>query len=166
MLSASKSAELQASFPSASVDKPTVYPEGNSSSENSEESESEPDSDDEERSQDTRTEYLRQGNGENVEMLAGVKSPTMTRLRPLTSISTRDFPVQSFEGYTHVEVNIDQQTGFRSFKGVNPEVVASPTKKHRYNPLRPIKKYGPPSYNQELEAQSRTVLIGDHHGDM
>ena len=31
MLSASKSAELQASFPSARVDKPTVHPEDNSS---------------------------------------------------------------------------------------------------------------------------------------
>ena len=102
MLSASKSAELQASFPSASVDKPTIHPEDNSSSENSEESESETDSDDEERSQDTRTEYLRQGTDEHVEMLAGVESPTMTRLRPMATISTRDFPIQSFEGYTHV----------------------------------------------------------------
>ena len=166
MLSVSKSAELHMSSPNASIDEPTVHPEGNSSSETSEESESEPDSDDEERSQDTRTGYPRQGNGENVEMLAERISPTMTRPRPLTSNSTRDFPVQSFEGYTHVEVIHDQQTGFRSFKGVNPEVVASPTKKRRYNPQHHLKKYGPPSYNQEPGGQSRTVLIGDHPGDM
>ena len=134
--------------------------------ENSKESEPKPDSDDEDRSQDTRTEYLRQGTGENVEMLAGVKSPTMTRLRPLTSISTRDFPVQSFEGYTHVEVIHDHQTGFQSFKGVNSEVVASPTKKRRYDPQQQIKKYGPPSYIREPEAQNRSVLIFDHPGDM
>ena len=94
------------------------------SSTESEESESPTDSDDEVRSGLSRTGYLRQGNGENVEMLAGMISPTMTRLRPLTSISTRDFPVQSFEGYTHVEVIHDHQTGFRSFKGVNSEIVA------------------------------------------
>ena len=136
------------------------------SSTESEESESPTDSDDEVRSGLSRTGYLRQGNGENVEMLAGVKSPTMTRLRPLTSISTRDFPVQSFEGYTHVEVIHDHQTGFRSFKGVNSEVVASPTKKRRYDPQQQIKKYGPPSYIREPVAQNRSVLIFDHPGDM
>ena len=93
MLSVSKSTELQASSSSASVDEPTVPNEGNSSSETSEESESESDSYDEEKSQDTRTEYLRQGTGENVEMLAGMISPTMTRLRPLTSISTCLWPL-------------------------------------------------------------------------
>ena len=166
MLSVSKSTELQVSSPSASVDEPTVHPEGNSSSEISEESESASDPDDEERSQDTRTGYPHQGNGENIEMQAGMNSQTMPRLRQLTSIKTGGPPEQSFEGYTHVEVIHDHQTGFRSFKGVNSEVVASPTKKRRYNPQHQIKKYGPPRYDQEPAAQSRSVLIFDHPGDM
>ena len=166
MLAVSKSTELQASSPSASVDEPTVHPEGNSSSVTSEKSESASDSDDEEISQDTRTGYPRQGNGDSVEMQAGIFSPTMPRLRQLTSIKTRGPPDQSFEGYTHVEVIHDHRTGFRSFKGVNPEVVASPTKKRRYDPQHQLKKYGSPSYNQEPVAQSRSVLICDHPGDM
>ena len=53
MLSVSnKSTELEASSSIASVDEPTVHPEGNSSSETSEESESESDSYDEERPQE------------------------------------------------------------------------------------------------------------------
>ena len=69
---------MQASSPSASVDEPTVHPEGSSSLETSEEAESASDSDDEERSQDTRTGYSRQGNGENVEMQAGMISQTIS----------------------------------------------------------------------------------------
>ena len=91
MLSVSKSTELQASSPSASVDEPTVHPEGSSSSETLEETENAPDSVDEERPQDTRTRYSRQGNGVRVETQAGTFSPTMPRLHIPYSLLPR-FP--------------------------------------------------------------------------
>jgi len=117
------------------------------SPEESEESESGHDSNDERTSVLSRTETLstddRQGDDANVDTVPGV---TRSAKYKMTSIKTRMPPEQSLSGHTHVYVVTDERSGIKWLQGVRKEVIASPTKRRRYDPRQPFNGSEPPSY--------------------
>ncbi len=121
------------------------------SSEESEESESKTDSDDERPSvlsrSGTSTMDDRQGDGVSVDAVPGVSCQAKYQL---TSIKTRMPPEQSLSGHTHVYVVTDERMGIKWLQGMRKEVIASPTtsptKKRRYDPVRPVNGPEPPSF--------------------
>ncbi len=102
----------------------------------------------------------RQGDGVSVDAVPGVSRQAKYQL---TSIKTRMPPEQSLSGHTHVYVVTDELTGIKWLQGVRREVIASPTKKRRYDPVQPVNGPEPPSFVLQMRLQKPAL---DHPGDM
>ncbi len=82
------------------------------------------------------------------------------------SIKTQMPLEQSLSGHTHVYVVTDERLGIKWLQGVRKEVIVSPTKKHRHNPMLPVNGSEPPSFMHQMGIQNLPALTQDHPGDM